>query len=83
MPEPTDPTGAWITRLLEVSGKERVERLSAMTPHEKDAVLLRLLTDRSERNAKLTRAINRLIERVDTAIAQLTLEITESEVDGG
>lgn len=47
MAEPTDNTGTWIERLLEVVGPERYDRLSGMTPEEKNALVLRLLGERA------------------------------------
>lgn len=46
MAEPTDNTGTWIERLLEVVERERYDRLSGMTLEEEHALVLRLLGDR-------------------------------------
>jgi hypothetical protein len=86
MSEPTDPTGAWIDHLQEANGQERVNRLSFMSEHEKDAALLRLLVE-NERARGLRGSLRAIIARVDEAIAELSAVGNEAqqalEVDGG
>lgn len=70
MPEPIDNTGAWIELLLEVVGTERYDRLSGMTPEEKNALVLRLLGDR-ERFVGVIRKLVGLTDDVETHLGFL------------
>lgn len=67
MTPPADTPAEWIERLLAVVGAERADRLSGMSPGEKDVVLLRLLAN----HERATESARRLLERVDQALDQL------------
>jgi hypothetical protein len=83
MVEPTDPTGAWIDHLRRVKGKERALRLDHMTEHERDAALLRLLSE-VERCDEVQARLQVALALTKKALSQCNAILRgDEEVSGG